>query len=109
MIRCGYCDGRFFKLLEARCMPETSRNVLTVFYKKRCKRCKMKGYFRRELPGGETETMSGADWVAHVKTTMPVQDTGRLRIFASEYSKRVCRGADCNVNYVTGGRHAESA
>lgn len=108
MIRCVYCDGRFFKLLEARCMPETDRSALRIFYKKRCKRCKMKGYFYRELPEGETHAMSGAEWVAHVKTTMPVQDTGRLRIFASEYSKRVCRGADCNIN-TAGGCHAESA
>lgn len=102
MSRCMYCYSRFFKLLETRFMllPKSKTGV-ALFSKKRCKRCKMKSYYRQDLPSGSARNITGELWYAHVGQTQVVADAGRFTIFASEYSKRMSRGVqyngDCHV------------
>ncbi len=105
--RCDNCASLFFKTLETRVDPMDG----ALLSKKRCKRCKFKYLFALDPQSGTVQRVELSRW----RAAEPLVNDGRARVFASEYTMRVSRGASEMGPYLErvaraarGGRHDAS-
>ncbi len=106
MCRCLNCDSRFFKTLETRILstPNTSSSseasTITFMMKKRCKRCKYKYFYRKDLPENITKAISYDLWAQGTRVASTTLST-RGHVFASDYSKKISREAEKTIPYLS--------
>ena len=95
MCECPACGGRFFRVMETRMKSQIVASEVTLYYRKKCKRCKLKSHFSQVFPGGETALVTLDEWL----TAQPVGNgkEGRMQIMVSEYTRRISRAADRNI------------
>lgn len=98
-LRCDNCDSIFFKTLETR-VGLLDDSLMS---KKRCKRCKFKYLFSRNVHTGLTERIDYARWQQGER----IAQDGRARVFCSEYSQRISRHGEATARYLDRIRHAE--
>jgi hypothetical protein len=107
-MHCLNCHSIFFKTLEVRVLPFEIQALLgedasqvTLLYKKRCKRCKHKYYYRKDFPGEATQPVAYSLWMSGRKINLPgARPDARPQLIASEYSKRVGHAAEDNLAYM---------
>ncbi|MDX2083828.1 MAG: hypothetical protein SFZ03_00365 [Candidatus Melainabacteria bacterium] len=113
MMCCPQCASHFFKTLDRRYQtfntPVSTAQVLTIYEKRRCKRCKFKWFVQRCVnrhgPVGASVWVGYAQWMQAVplsRSTRQLMEQQGCRLMASEYSHRVSRGADRAQNYLKG-------
>ncbi|MGE0201394.1 MAG: hypothetical protein AB7P76_10550 [Candidatus Melainabacteria bacterium] len=101
MARCPNCSAVFFKTLGTRIVSATANVGITLVYKKRCKRCKLKYFFIRHLPENRTELTHYETWCqAREICELGVTAPGPMRVTAGEYTRRVARGSDQTGGYL---------
>ena len=84
----------------------------TMFYKKRCKRCKHKFLLKKPVTTMRLSLAGRHEWLMAVKVTMPASRPEtvceRPKILAGEYTQRVSQAADEVGFYLAKIRRAEN-
>lgn len=93
MARCLNCNSLFFKTLETRCLPRHN----TLLYKKRCKRCKFKYFFRQDFPDRQVRPVPFELWQQGRRVESA---DGRMRIIIGEYSRRISQPCEKAAHYL---------
>lgn len=98
-MQCAHCNSLFFKTLEVRVSKASE-----VLYKKRCKRCKRKALFRKDLLNALLKPLSLTDWQAGQKVSVGGY---RAQIFVSEYTRKMSGPSDRQALYLQKIQHAK--
>jgi hypothetical protein len=98
-VQCAHCNSLFFKTLEVRISKASE-----LLYKKRCKRCKRKTFFRRDLLNALLKPLSWIDWQAGQKVSVGGY---RAQVFVSEYTRKMSRSSDRQNWYLQQLQHAK--
>lgn len=91
-LQCLYCHSLFFKTLEIRIS-----GVSDLLYKKRCKRCKHKQFFRKNMLTGAFSPLSLTDWLAGRKINLQGY---RASVMVSEYTRKISKSAERQADYL---------
>jgi hypothetical protein len=103
-LQCANCRSLFFKTLETRILEESA----ALLYKKRCKRCKFKYLFKKDLSCGTVSEISLSEWQEGLTVHLAGRRIAdRARIFVSEYTGRISHAAEDQLAYLQKIRQAE--
>ncbi len=128
MIRCPHCQSVFFKTLETRSplsieegqhLIENASNTkndtsninetsVTMMYRKKCRRCKAEVYSQKTYPSKKSELITLNQWIDGTSPSSILADTGgAMRLYGSEYTHNIAKGADKTNRYLKHIQHLE--
>ena len=122
MIRCTHCQSVFFKTLETRSPlsieegqhlisninSDATEASVTMMYRKKCRRCKAEVYSQKTYPEKKSELITLDQWLNGNSPSSILGDAGgTMRLYASEYTHKVAKGADKTNRYLKHIKHLE--
>ncbi len=121
MIRCPHCQSVFFKTLETRSPlsieegqhlinnTDINETSVAMMYRKKCRRCKAEVYSQKNYPENTSQLITLDQWLDGNSPSSILGDAagGAMRLYASEYTHKIAKGADKTNRYLKHITHLE--